>query len=173
MPTPPLRAFLVIVIAVLLTSALPANTANATGADRTTIARAFCDAAGAHVVYEDGHTVLRRARRGERCTDMRVSEDRRAAAWVMESEAASREGEPVSQRSTHQALFVNRDEIQYEGDGLYAWWFRDNRSIVLEAGPLHGGGNLYLYDIARKRIIDTCLRRVEGTVCPAWATPRD
>lgn len=133
------------------------------------VARAYCDRAAAHVIYDDGHSLIRAAKRGETCSDMRVSDDRRVAAWVMSSEARATAGGRVVQRWTRERLFANGVEIQYEG-ALYNWRFRDGgRQLVFEAGPLHGGGNLFLYDVEKQRIIDTCIQRADGIVCPEWA----
>src|SRR5437868_2091187 len=51
------------------------------------VVNAYCDNVGAHIVYDSGREIVRRARPDERCADMRVSDDRRDVGWLMESEA--------------------------------------------------------------------------------------
>jgi hypothetical protein len=135
-----------------------------------TIVRAFCDRTGAHVVYASGRTLLRRAGRGETCTDMRIGDQMKNAAWVFKAEATVSDDTRVLQRWTRERLFVDGVEVRYEDAGLYEWWFLEGgRRIVFEAGPLHGGGNMFLYDVQEQRVVERCMQRSVGVICPAWA----
>lgn len=60
-------------------------------------------------------------------------------------------------------------QAQHAGDAgrLIARAF-GGRQIVFEAGPHYGGGNMFLYDIAKERIVEMCIQRAEGAVCPDW-----
>jgi hypothetical protein len=76
----------------------------------------------------------------------------------------------VIQRWPRDRLFVNGVEVKYADAALYGWRFLNGgRQVVFEAGPLHGGGNMFLYDIDRKQIIDQCIKRQQGVICPEWA----
>lgn len=135
------------------------------------VVSAFCDQIGAHVVYDSDRRLVQAAQAGETCSDMRVSEDKGTVGWLMTSEATAEDGRGnVNQRWQHKRLFVNGIEIKHSDSALYQWKFHDGgRQVVFEAGPLYGGGNMFLYDIAQKQVIDQCFTRRPGTVCPDWA----
>ena len=77
------------------------------------------------------------------------------------------------QRFWASRLFVNGIEIKEarEETALYGWRFRPGyRQVIFEVGPLHGGGNLLLYDIEQKRVVDQCLKRDPAVIaCGEWA----
>jgi hypothetical protein len=134
------------------------------------VVNAYCDNVGAHIVYDSGPEFVRRVRSDERCADVRVSDDRRDVGWLMESEARAESDGTIVQRWTRRDLFVNGVQVKYDEAALYEWRFHNRgRQVVFEAGPLHGGGNMFLYDIDKGRIIDRCLKRQEGVTCPPWA----
>jgi hypothetical protein len=134
------------------------------------VVNAYCDEIGAHVVYDSGPSLNMRAKPDQRCADLRVSEDQRQAGWVMESEATAESDGKIDQRWTQSDLFVNGIQVKCDDVALYDWRFHNGgRQVVLEAGPLHGGGNMFLYDIDKRRIIDQCIKRQQGVTCPAWA----
>ena len=67
-------------------------------------------------------------------------------------------------------LFVNRIQVKYEETALHEWRFHNGgRQVVIVAGPLTGDGNMFLYDIDRKQIIDECIKRRQGVTCADWA----
>jgi hypothetical protein len=134
------------------------------------VVNAYCDEIGAHVVYDSGPRLIMRARHDQRCADLRVSEDRREVGWVMKSEATAETDGKIDQRWTQSDLFVNGIQVKYDDVALYDWRFHNGgRQVVLEAGPLYGGGNMFLYDIDKRQIIDQCIKRQQGVTCPAWA----
>src|SRR6266852_3877661 len=96
---------------------------------------AYCDSVGAHVVYDDGRRFVKKARHNERCSDLRISDDKRAVGWLMTSEARAERDGKVVQRWTQSDLFVNGSQVKYDGDALYEWRFHSGgRQVVLEAG---------------------------------------
>ena len=145
--------------------------------DQRRVVKAYCDALGAHVVYSAGPQLTRKNKRGEQCTNLRVSEDRRSVGWQIDSEVQVTDDTGlVMQRFRGSRLFINGVEIREattEGV-LYEWRFRPGyRQVIFEVGPLHGGGNLFLYDIEQKRVFDQCLTRdPDVTTCGEWADLR-
>ena len=88
----------------------------------------------------------------------------------MESEARAESEGKIVQRWTQSDLFVNGIQIKYDEAALYDWRFHNGgRQVVFEAGPLDGGGNMFLYDIDKRHVIDRCIKRQQGVTCPAWA----
>jgi hypothetical protein len=165
----------IVVSALLLVSlratawALEGQNTRAAKAPRRVV-KAYCDEIGAHVVYDSGPALVRRARHDQRCADLRVDEDRRDVGWLMESEATAESDGKVIERWTRRDLFVNGIQVKYDDAALYDWRFHNReRRVVFEAGPLHGGGNMFLYDIAKRQVVDRCLKRQSGVTCPAWA----
>jgi hypothetical protein len=109
------------------------------------VVNAYCDSIGAHVVYDGGQRIVQKAKRGERCSDVKISDDQRAVGWLMESEAKA-EGDhgKILQRWTQSDLFVNGIQVRYDETALYGWRFHNGgRQVVFEAGPLHGGGDTF------------------------------
>jgi len=159
-------------VVTVLSAGLPAahQTGSAAQGERR-VASASCDAVGAHVTYDSGPEYVHKAGAKETCADIRVSDDRRAVAWVMTSEATAEDDRGnVLQRWQRSRLFVNGVEVAHDNPALYEWRFHDGgRQVVFEAGALHGGGNVFLYDVEKKQIIEECLKRQAGTACAAWA----
>jgi hypothetical protein len=134
------------------------------------VVNAYCDEIGAHVVYDSGPRLIMRARHDQRCADLRVSDDQREVGWLMKSEATARSEGTIVQRWTRSDLFVNGIQVKYDDVALYDWrFYNGGRQVAFEAGPLHGGGNMFLYDVAKEQIIDQCIKRQQGVTCPAWA----
>ena len=118
----------------------------------------------------NGQRSVKRVRRGEKCADIRISDDGLAVAWVMGSEAVTKTNGRMIQTWTKSDLFVNGIRVQYEELALYDWrFYNDSRQLIFEAGPLRGGGNMFLYDIRKKHVIDRCTKRRKGVICPSWA----
>ncbi len=137
------------------------------------IVRAYCDDSGAHVVYENNKEFSQKVENGETCSQLAISDDNHSVGWVVAYEATAEDGEgKVIQRWTHENLFVNGVQIDYPAACLYNWRFYDGgRQVVFEAGPLYGGGNMYLYDVETKKIIDQCIKRDPAVkTCPIWAS---
>jgi hypothetical protein len=42
-----------------------------------------------------------------------------------------------------------------------------NRTVGYEIGPLHGGGDKYLYDLEQNKVVAVCHSR-SGAECPPW-----
>jgi hypothetical protein len=135
------------------------------------IVRAFCDNLGAHIVYDKGPALVQNAKRGERCTDLKVSDDRRSAGWLMDAQATVEDGDGhVIQRWRQPGLFVNGIQVKDDNATIYEWRFHNRgRQVVFLAGPLTGEANVFLYDVERRQVIDQCLKRQRGTICPEWA----
>jgi hypothetical protein len=157
-------------------SLLLAQTGGANAEDvviRPRIAKAYCDDSGAHVVYDNGKEFFQRIRNGETCSQLTISDDNRSVGWAMTHEATAEDDKgKVIQRWIHGDLFVNGVQIEYDEACLYDWRFYDGgRQLIFEAGPLHGGGNMFLYDVEKKKIIDQYNKRDPGvTTRPIWAS---
>src|SRR5882724_1942326 len=65
---------------------------------------AYCDSVGAHVVYDGGQRVVKTARHDERCSDLRISDDKLAVGWLMTSEVTAKSDGKVVQRWTRSDL---------------------------------------------------------------------
>jgi len=135
------------------------------------IVKAYCDAAGAHVLYGRGKKVIHMmTKKGKTCEDMRISDDDQSAGWLVTSEVDMKDDKgKIIQSWQGSHLFVNGNEIDFHEAALYGWGFYNGgRQVVFEAGPLHGGGNKFLYDLSKNKVIDECDSR-SGATCPDWA----
>jgi hypothetical protein len=119
-----------------------------------------CTAIGAHVVFFDGTQRDFPAGENYQCADFKISADHRFAGWKV---AGTLIAESDSQKQTYPdaTLYVLAEGESYAATEnaryINDWYFvPEHAEVVAETAFEHGPSTYILYDIANKKMLETC-----------------
>lgn len=123
------------------------------------ITRGLCKLAEVQVTYSDTSVANFPLRQGYKCSDLKISEDRKAVGWKMTGELLSESA--VEKRTFQDALLsvlTNGKVLTVIENARFIpnWFFVPRKqNVIVETAFEHGPSTYVLYDLEKNKVIGT------------------